>query len=113
MEITEYIAWQVFETDEKLADLKTTSVNGITTNSGALTRVYLGNQVRRRSGDTIIQQSWEILAKRLQHFNSELEQKTFWTVRTSTESSLSEPLGSIAAEQYDGIKPNFLGKSFL
>ena len=35
MEITEYIVWQVFETEEKLGDMK----NGITTNSGALTRV--------------------------------------------------------------------------
>ena len=39
MEITEYIEWQVFETEEKLGDMKTTSLNGITTNSGALTRV--------------------------------------------------------------------------
>ena len=47
MEITEYIAWQVFETEEKVADMKTTSVNGITTNSGALTLVsssYNGGQ---------------------------------------------------------------------
>ena len=36
-----------------------------------------------------------ILAKRFQHFNSELEQKTFWAGRTSTESALFEPLGSI------------------
>ena len=36
MEITEYIAWQVFESE---GDMKTTSLNGITTNSGALTQV--------------------------------------------------------------------------
>ena len=40
VEITEYIAWQVFETEEKLGGMKTTSVNGITTNSGALAQVW-------------------------------------------------------------------------
>ena len=39
MEITEYIAWQVFENEKKPGDMKKTSVNGITTNSGALTQV--------------------------------------------------------------------------
>ena len=39
MEITEYIAWQVFESEEKPGDMKKAIVNGITTNSGALTQV--------------------------------------------------------------------------
>ena len=54
----------------------------------------------------IIQQSWEILAKRLQHFNGELEQKTFWAGRTSTESALFEPLGSILPSSMMASSPN-------
>ena len=38
--ITENIAWQLFEGEEKLRGMKTTRVNGITTNSGALTQVW-------------------------------------------------------------------------
>ena len=80
MEITEYIAWHVFESQEKLGGMKTTSVNGIPRIQAPLRRFGRSTETdkwRYKVLPDIIQQSWESLVKRLQHFDSELEQRCF------------------------------------
>ena len=81
--------------------MKTTSVNGIPRIQAPLRRLGRSSETdkwRYKVLPDIIQQSWESLVKRLQHFDSELEQRCFEQTHVNRKCTFCI-LGQYSAEQ--------------